>query len=104
MTKSEAEIFQDSLMGQRLAYDDSDFKELAGTDPKTSLKIQSLKDLISLGILDKEDPLVNMMLVLLNGRRKALFATSPQVNEISKMSMMLPKGVEAYSGRRAKDD
>jgi len=104
MTRSKAEIFQDSMMASRLSNDDADFQELAGADPKTSIKIQALKDLVTLNLLDKDDPLVEIMLVLLNGRRKALFATSPQVNEISKMGMMLPQGVEAYRGRRTKDD
>lgn len=105
MTKSKAEFQQESIMARQLSFSDQDFQELAGADPKTSLKIQSLKDLQTLGIIDKNDPLVKMMLVLLNGRRKALFATSERVNEISKMGMMLPRGVEVYSGRRdTKDD
>lgn len=84
-------------MSQQLAAIDDDFIELAGSDPKTSLKIQYLKDLIQLGILDKDDPLINMMLVLLNGRRKALFATNDRSSDITKLGLQMPKSRKVIS-------
>lgn len=97
MSKSKYQFYQEASLSQKLADHDPDFVELAGADPKTSLKIQALKDLIKLNLLDANDPLIEMMLVLLNGRRKALFATSERVNEISKMGMMMPKAEDVIS-------
>jgi len=104
MTRSKFEFYESSIMSQRLSYSDSDFKELAGSDPETSTAIQAIKDLITLKLIDGNNEGINIILTLLNGRRKALFATSERVNEISKMGMMLPKGDEVYRGRRTKPD
>ena len=93
MTRSKYEFRQQASLSQQLAYKEPDYVDLAGSDPETSIKIQSIKDLIRMGYIDGDNEGIKIMLVMLNGRRKALFATSVHLNEISKMGMQMPKGI-----------
>ena len=98
-SRSKYEFQQEASLSQQLAHRQPDYIDLAGADPKTSKTIQTIKDLIRLGILDGNDEGIKIMLTLLNGRRKALFATSEKVNEITKMGLQMPKAdVEADMG------
>lgn len=90
-TQSKYEFRQQASLSQKLADKDDDFVELAGSDPDTSIAIQNLKVMGKFKIIDLEQPTFKLILALLNGRRKALFATSEKVNEISKMGLMMPK-------------
>ena len=70
---------------------------LAGADPQTSLKIGRMIVLRAYGQLKMlSEPQYNFMMALLNIKRMALFATSQQVNEISKMGMHDPKERTGY--------
>jgi len=66
----------------------SDFE---GADPRISKKIQRIKIWIKHGFLDGEDKDIKLLLDMLNGDRKAIFATSEKVNEITKMGLQMPK-------------
>lgn len=88
---SDFEFRQGAAMSQQLADKDPDYVELAGADPRISRKIQRLKVWIRHGFFDEEDTDIKLLLDLLNGDRKAIFATSEKVNEITKMGLQMPK-------------
>lgn len=98
--KSDYDIRHESTMSQQLAALDSDFIELAGSDPETSLSIQALKDLQTLGFISKDNPAVNMLLVLLNGRRKAFFATNEKSSDVTKLGLQMPKSPKVYGSEK----
>lgn len=90
MTRSSGfEARKEGSMSQQLAALDSDFVELAGSDPKTSLKIARLKVLIEHDLVDAE--IMKLYLDLLNAQRKALFATSPQNSNVTTLGLQMPK-------------
>jgi len=94
--RSDYDIRQEASMSQQLAAIDEDYIDLAGSDPETSLSIQTLKDLQTLGLIKKDDPAINMMLVLLNGRRKAFFATNEKSSDVTKLGLQMPKSPKVY--------
>ena len=89
--KSKYEFREQSTLSQQLSSVYPEFAEYAGADPHISTTIAHLKVFIKFGYLDGEDPGVKLLLALLNERRKALFATSERVNEITKMGMQMPR-------------
>ena len=95
---SDFEFRQHATMSQLLGFLQPDFQELAGSDPETSIAIENIKILGKHKILDIKQPGLKLILDLLNGRRMALFATSPNTNEISKLGFMLPTKKTVYSG------
>jgi len=95
-SRSKYEFYQQSSLSQKLAHKDKDYIELAGADPETSLAIQNLKVMGEFGLIDLEQPAFQLILAFLNGRRKALFATSEKVNEITKMGMQMPKAEDEF--------
>lgn len=90
MSRSKYEFIQEASLSQKLANKDSDYVELAGANPKISRTIQRLKVLAKHKIINLKD--FQLILDLLNGDRKALFATSEKVNEITKMGLQMPRG------------
>jgi len=95
---SDFEFRQQTSLSQRLGANNPDFQELAGSDPATSKKIQRLKVLGRHGLINLNQREISLFLDLLNGDRMALFATSENTNEISKMGLMLPAKEQGYSG------
>lgn len=89
MTDSKRLIYEEALLSQKLSDKDSDFQELAGSDPAISKKIQRIKWMVKYHEMTQEE--AQPILDLLNGDRKAAFATSPNTNEVTKMGLMLPK-------------
>jgi hypothetical protein len=85
------EARKEGTMSQNLAALDSDYVELAGSDPETSLAIGTLKELGKQGYLNLKDPSIELILGLLNARRKALFATSPQNSNVTTLGLQMPK-------------
>lgn len=102
--RSKYETFQFVALGSRLGQRDEIYQQLAGSDQETSLQIAILQVLGDEKILDLESPEMALTMKLLNAKRKALFATSEKVNEISKMSMQLPSDDENVSLRRDDDE
>jgi hypothetical protein len=94
-SRSKYEFWKEASLSQQLAEKDKDYVELAGSDTKTSLKIQRLKVLARHKIINLER--FQLILDLLNGDRKARFATSDKVNEITKMGLQMPKGEDIIS-------
>lgn len=85
------EARKEGSMSQNLAAIDSDYIELAGSDPKTSIAIGTLKELGKQGYLDLNDSSMKLVLGLLNVKRKALFATSPQNSNVTTLGLQMPK-------------
>ncbi len=92
MTRSKAEFYQQSSLSQKLSHKDDKFRMLAGADRQISESIGFFLTLGDLGYVDLNDPSMELILALLDIQRKAAFATSEKVNEITKMGMMMPKG------------
>lgn len=98
MTRSKFEFFQEASLSQKLAHRDKIYKKLAGSDPITSQAIGFFEILGEHGIIDLKNPNWKLILDLLNVKRKALFATSEKVNEITKMGMQMPKAEDEFGG------
>lgn len=95
---SDYEFRAHTSLSQKVGDRIPDIQELAGSDPRTSLKIQRIKTLGRHNIINISEPRWELILDLLNGDRLALFATSDRTNEISKMGFMLPASESVYSG------
>ena len=95
---STEEFKAQASLSQKVSFNDDAFRELAGTDPETSVAIQAIRDCISLGLLPKPENSfgVKVLLTFLNGRRKALLSTSEKINEITKLGFMLPAQEASY--------
>jgi len=90
-TRNKAWFRQGASLSQKLGAQNEEFADYAGSEPKVSLKLARLRILGQHGLIDMKDPEIKLMWDLLNEDRKALFATSPHTNEISKMGLMMPK-------------
>lgn len=100
-TRSRYEFQQEASLSQQLAYKDKDYQELAGADPKISKKIQRIKNYVKLGWMPKKE--ADIMLLFLNGDRKAAFATSDKVNEITKLGLQMAKEKEEWGKEDEQD-
>lgn len=97
-SKSKYQFYQEASLSQKLSHRDPIYKKLAGSDPKTSESIGFLLMLGEHGMIDLEDPSIMLVLDLLDVTRKARFATSEKVNEITKMGLQMPKAEDVYFG------
>jgi len=95
--KSKYQFWQEASLSQKLADKIPMYQQLAGSDPETSESIAFFLTLGELGYIDLDSPSMQLLMGLLNGRRMALFATSPQNNDITKMGMQMPKGEDIVS-------
>jgi len=97
-SRSKYEFYKEASLSQQLAHRDPIYKKLAGSDPKTSQSIGFFEVLGEHGIIDLKEPNWKLVLDLLNMRRKAFFATSEKVNEITKMGLQMPKSEKEFGG------
>lgn len=97
---SDFEFKQTRTLGQQLSYRDDIFKKLAGSDKDLSDSIAVLEYFKQEGLLSEE---IDFIIGLLDILRKSAFATSDKTNEITKLSLMLPKGEEGFSGKADED-
>ena len=97
-TKSKYQFYQEASLSQKLAHRDPIYKKLAGSDPITSESIGFFMVLGDHGLIDLNDPNWKLVLDLLDMTRKARFATSEKVNEITKMGMQMPKAEDEFYG------
>lgn len=91
------EFWKEASLSQKLADKTPIYQKLAGSDPELSTSIGVLLVLCEFGILDAEQPNTKLLLAILDVQRKARFATSDKVNEITKMGMQMPKGEDIIS-------
>lgn len=103
-TRSRYEFQQEASLSQQLAHKMKEYAQYAGSDPKTSLAIARLNVLIDLKIIDPEDKGIELVMRLLQEKRKALFATSEKVNEITKMGLQMPKAREEFGKDEAEEE
>lgn len=98
MTKSNySEFRQQASLSQQLADNDSIYQELAGNDPQISESIGVLRILIDNKIIPNDSE-TQLILDILNVIRKARFATSEKVNEITKLGLQMPRRESVYDG------
>ena len=95
-SKSKYQFWQEASLSQKLADKYKEYVDYAGSDPRVSLKLARLRILGQHGLIDMKDPEIKLMWDLLNEDRKALFATSENVNEISKMGFQMPSSEDEY--------
>ena len=91
-TSSKYEFYKQSSLSQQLAHRSPEYSEYAGADKNISLSLALFNVLHKHKMIDLNDPLWKFTKDLLNEQRKAIFATSEKVNEITKMGLMMPKG------------
>ena len=96
-SRSKYEIWRQASLSQILADKFPEYADYAGADPRISLKLARLRILGQHGLIDMKDPEIKLMWDLLNEDRKALFATSEKVNEITKMGLQMPKSENIIS-------
>lgn len=97
-SRSKYEFIQEASLSQRLAHRMPEYSMYAGTNPNISLTLAVFNVLESFKILDFENTDLKIVRAILNEQRKALFATSERVNEITKMGLQMPKGEDIFSG------
>ena len=97
-SKSKYQFYQEASLSQKLAHRDPIYKKLAGSDPATSESIGFFEVLGAHGYIDLNDPNWKLILDLLDMTRKAKFATSEKVNEITKMGLQMPKAEDEFRG------
>lgn len=77
-------------LSQKLSYHDKDYRLISGSDPAISNAIGVLTVLLRKKVIEKT-PEVELLLAILDMKRKVSFATSEQTNEITKMGLNLPE-------------
>ncbi len=97
-SRSKYQFYQESSLSQKLAHKMPEYSEYAGTDQKTSLTLARLKIFADHKIIDLKEPAFKLIYDLLNEKRKAMFATSEKVNEITKMGLQMPRSEDEYYG------
>ena len=97
-SRSKYEFYKEASLSQQLAYRMPEYSEYAGSDPDISKTIALLNHLHTHKLIDLKDPNWKFVKDLLNEQRKAIFATSPKVNEITKMGLQMPKAEDEFGG------
>ena len=103
MTRSKYEFYKEASLSQQLAHRHPEYKDYAGADPDTSLILALINVLHNHKKIDHTKGDWKFVKDLLNEQRKALFATSERVNEISKMGMQMPKAEDEFYGGTDED-
>ena len=97
-SRSKYEFYKEASLSQQLAHRHPEYKEYAGADPKISITLATLNILDQHKIIDLKAPTWKLIKDLLNEQRKAIFATSEKVNEITKMGLQMPKSEDEFFG------
>ena len=97
-SRSKYEFYKEASLSQQLAHRMPEYSQYAGADPKISLKLALLNILDQHKMIDLKKPEWKFIKDLLNERRKAIFATSERVNEITKMGLQMPKAEDEFYG------
>jgi hypothetical protein len=86
---------QGASLSQQLADNDAIYTQLAGSDPELAQTIGVLLVLIKLKYLP-DNKSTQLLLALLDVRRKAIFSNSEKTNEITKMGLQMPRSESVY--------
>jgi hypothetical protein len=95
-SRSKYQFYQEASLSQKLAHKDNIYSKLAGSDTQLSDSIGTLLVLAEFGMIDKDDPNIQLILAMLDVLRKSKFATSEKVNEITKMGLQMPKAEDEF--------
>ena len=97
-SRSKYEFYKEASLSQQLAHRNPEYSDYAGADPDISMTLALLNHLDTHKMIDLDDPSWKFIKGLLNEQRKAIFATSPKVNEITKMGLQMPKAEDEFGG------
>ena len=97
-SRSKYQFYQEASLSQKLAHRMPEYSQYAGSDAKISLKIAMLNILHQHKMIDLDSPEWKFVKDILNEQRKATFATSEKVNEITKMGLQMPKAEDEFYG------
>jgi len=95
--RNKYQVYNEASLSQKLAYKMPEYQQYAGSDPEISEQLAIFNVLIDMKVI-KETKEIKILRALLNERRKAAFATSERVNEITKMGMQQPKAEKEFFG------
>ena len=98
MPRSKYEFYKEASLSQQLAHRHPEYKDYAGADPDISLTLALLNVLDQHKMIDLKKGGWKFVKDLLNEQRKAKFATSERVNEITKMGLQMPKAEDEFYG------
>lgn len=101
-SRSKYEFYKEASLSQQLAHRHPEYSDYAGADTRISLTLALFNVLAKHGKINLEEPSWKFIKDLLNEQRKAIFATSEKVNEITKMGLQMPKAEDEFYG--AEDD
>ena len=97
-TRTKYQFYQEASLSQKLAHKMPEYSDYAGSDPEISLSLALLNILAKHKMIDLEEKGWKLVKDLLNEQRKAKFATSEKVNEITKMGLQMPKAEDEFYG------
>ncbi len=97
-SRSKYQFYKEASLSQKLAHKHPEYSEYAGADRQISLSLALFNILAKHGKIDLEKPGWKLVKDLLNEQRKAIFATSEKVNEITKMGLQMPKAEDEFYG------
>lgn len=97
-SRSKYEFYREASLSQQLAHRHPEYSEYAGSDQRISLTLAVFNVLSRHGKINLEEPGWKFVKDLLNEQRKAIFATSEKVNEITKMGLQMPKAEDEFYG------
>lgn len=97
-SRSKYEFYKEASLSQQLAHRHPEYSDYAGADTRISLTLALFNILSKHGKINLEEPGWKFIKDLLNEQRKAIFATSDKVNEITKMGLQMPKAEDEFFG------
>ena len=97
--RTKYEFYKEASLSQQLAHRHPEYSDYAGADTRISLTLALFNVLSKHGKIDLEEPGWKFVKDLLNEQRKAIFATSEKVNEITKMGLQMPKAEDEFYGK-----
>lgn len=97
-SRSKYEFYKEASLSQQLAHRNPEYSDYAGSDTKISLSLAVFNILAKHKMIDLTNPLWAFAKDILNEQRKAIFATSEKVNEITKMGLQMPKAEDEFFG------
>ena len=98
MSRSKYEFYKEASLSQQLAHRHPEYSDYAGADPDISMTLALMNVLHKHEKIDVTKGGWKFVKDLLNEQRKAKFATSERVNEITKMGLQMPKAEDEFYG------
>lgn len=84
-------------LSQQISAKDPNLKHYVGSNTELARKISKIITLMEYGLLDKNDPELNLGLDLLKGEIKAVFLSSDKTDIFSKLGFWLPRKAKELS-------